>query len=292
MLFQIIRLIRIKHWIKNVFVFAPLVFSLNFLHIPLVLKNLLAFLAFGLASSFCYVVNDILDRERDRQHPQKKDRPIASGRVSVLVAVLTGIFLIGTAAFISIQISIYLSIVLLIYVCMNILYSVILKHIVIIDVMIIAFGFVLRVIAGAVSIDVVMSNWILLTTLFISLFLGFGKRRYDLDTVKSSNSHRPVLNDYNLKLLDYMIIISLSLTIIAYSLYSVDPDTIKRLNTDKLIYTLPLVLYGVFKYLHIIIKSKEGGDPAEIVLKSKSILFTGLLWVIINILILYFENFY
>jgi 4-hydroxybenzoate polyprenyltransferase len=218
MLFQIIRLIRIKHWIKNVFVFAPLVFSLNFLHIPLVLKNLLAFLAFGLASSFCYVVNDILDRERDRQHPQKKDRPIASGRVSVLVAVLTGIFLIGTAAFISIQISIYLSIVLLIYVCMNILYSVILKHIVIIDVMIIAFGFVLRVIAGAVSIDVVMSNWILLTTLFISLFLGFGKRRYDLDTVKSSNSHRPVLNDYNLKLLDYMIIISLSLTIIAYSL--------------------------------------------------------------------------
>jgi 4-hydroxybenzoate polyprenyltransferase len=284
--YDLIRLLRPRHWIKNIFIFAPLVFSLNLFEPTHLERSLICFAAFSFASSFSYILNDIMDRDKDRRHPQKRKRPIASGSVSIRAA----LFLASIALLCSIALSLFLNIPVLIivstYIILNVLYSLVLKNIVIIDVLTIALGFILRVGAGSYAIDVMLSNWILLAMLFISMFLGFGKRRNELYQGLGTKQ-RSVLMDYSAQLLDYMIVISVSLSVMTYSLYVVDPETVKRLNTNRLVYTIPFVVYFIFKYLYLIYKKKEGSDPAELVTRDTGIIVTAVLYAVTVIVLLY-----
>ncbi|OHD56657.1 MAG: hypothetical protein A2Y33_13120 [Spirochaetes bacterium GWF1_51_8] len=285
-----LKLMRIPHWIKNLFIFVPLVFSMNFLAVPLILRSLYTFAAFCLVSSSVYILNDLIDRDKDKLHPLKKHRPLASGKVSpaLSIALAALLFLGGLAVTIFINLNTVLAFSG--YFAVTLLYSLALKNQVILDVFLIAFGFVLRVIAGAAAIDVAVSNWLFLTTLFISLFIGYGKRRHELVILEeSSHKHRPVLKDYNVRLLDYMIVIAVTLTIITFSLYVIDPDTIQRFGTRSLLYTLPFVLYGMFRYMYDIYGKGEGGDPADIVIRDKHILIDVALCGILILVILYFK---
>lgn len=277
MLLSVIKLIRIQHWVKNLFIFVPLIFALKFTDLNLIVKSIIAFFSFSLASSFVYIINDIVDKDKDKTHPKKKNRPIANGSVSVLNAIILSVFIFIGSLFLGISLNISTVVVVFTYLVMNVFYSFILKNVVLIDVFTIAMGFVLRVVAGALAINVEISNWVLLTTFFISLFLGFGKRRCELDLVNEGKDYRPVLDHYSIQLLDYLIVVSLTLTIIAYSLYVVDPEIISKFRTDKLMYTIPIVVYGVFRYLHSIYVQKEG-EPSDVIFSDSGLIVAVLLW--------------
>ena len=289
MLFNYIHSLRPKHWIKNLFVFAALIFSLNLFNIVKLMASLQAFFAFCLASSFVYIINDIIDIEQDRKHPKKRNRPIASGKISIKNAIIISIICLITSVTLAYFININTLIVITVYIFVNIFYSIKIKNVVILDVMFIALGFILRMIAGATAIEVSFSNWILLTTFCISLFLGFGKRRAEmlLANNNTQKNTRFVLKLYSVQFLDYMILSSVTLTIISYALYTIDSEVIKRFGTDKLIYTVPLAIYGIFRYLYVIYRSDRDGDPTEVVLKDKSIISVVLLWILLVIGLIY-----
>ena len=289
MLLNYIHLLRPKHWIKNLFVFAALIFSLNLFNIVKSIASLQAFFAFCLASSFVYIINDIIDIEQDRKHPKKRNRPIASGKISIKNAAIISIICLITSMTLAYFINLNTLIVITVYVFVNIFYSIKIKNVVILDVMFISLGFILRMIAGATAIEVGFSNWILLTTLCISLFLGFGKRRGEmlLANNNTQKNTRFVLKLYSTQFLDYMIMSSITLTIISYALYTIDSEVIKRFGTDKLIYTVPLVIYGIFRYLYVIFRSDSDGDPTEVILKDKSIISVVLLWILLIIGLIY-----
>lgn len=289
MLLNYIHLLRPKHWIKNLFVFAALIFSLNLFNIVKLTASLQAFFAFCLASSFVYIINDIIDIEQDRKHPKKRNRPIASGKISIKNAIIISIICLITSITLAYFINLNTLIIITVYILVNIFYSMKIKNVVILDVMSIALGFILRMIAGATAINISFSNWILLTTLFISLFLGFGKRRGEilLTNNNTQKNTRLVIELYSMQFLDYMIISSVTLTIISYALYTIDSEVMKRFGTDKLIYTVPLVIYGIFRYLYVIYRSDSDGDPTEVVLKDKSIISVVLLWILLVIGLIY-----
>ena len=282
-----IELVRVKHWIKNLFVFAPLVFSLNLFSVEHFTKCLIAFFSFCCVSSAVYIINDLFDRERDRRHPHKKKRPIARGDISTAAAITISLFMLLLSIIFSVSLNLLVLLVIIGYLSMNLIYSAVLKHKVLFDVMMIATGFVLRIIAGTYAIDVHLSNWIVLTTFFISLFLGFCKRRQEIVCNKQHSDQIPVLGYYSVKLLDFLILVSLTLTIMTYSLYIIRASTLDRFGTNKLIFTIPLVVYGLFRYLYVIFTKQENGDPAEIVLREKSILIDILLWIALVIAVLY-----
>jgi len=274
-----IRLIRIKHWVKNVFIFAPLIFSLNFYKPSYIGRTLIMYAAFCLAASAVYVFNDIADRRRDRLYPKKKDRPIASGAVPVPSALILSAVLFLAAVAVSGLLGLPPVLIVLAYTGMNVAYSLLLKNQTFVDVMVIATGFLLRVVAGAFAIDVELTHWMLLTTFFLSLFLGFGKRRKEVLVTGGSTSHRAVFQDYTVELLNSLIIISSSLTIITYSLYVVTSNTMIALGRDKFIATIPFVVFGVFRYMFLIYRQNNGGDPAELLLKDKVMLIDIALWI-------------
>jgi 4-hydroxybenzoate polyprenyltransferase len=275
-----LRLIRIKHWVKDVFIFAPLIFSLNFYKPSYISRTLLMCAAFCLAASAVYIFNDIVDRDRDRQHPKKKYRPIASGAVPVKSALVLGTVLSVSSMAVSSVLGLAAGAVILAYIGMNVAYSLFLKNQTFIDVMVIAGGFLLRVLAGTVAINVELSRWMLLTTFFLSLFLGFGKRRKEMLVTAGSTQHRVVFQDYSVDLLNCLIIVSASLTIITYSLYVVTSKAMISLGPDKFIATIPFVVFGVFRYLFLIYKQNNGGDPAEVLLKDRAMIADVALWVI------------
>jgi len=289
MLINYIHLLRPKHWIKNIFIFAALIFSLNLFNIVKLIASLQSFFAFCLASSFVYIINDIIDIKQDRKHPKKRNRPIASGKISIKNAIIISIVCLIISMAFAYFVNLNTLIIILVYIFVNIIYSIKIKNVVILDVMFIALGFILRMIAGATAIEVSFSNWILLTTFCISLFLGFGKRRGEilLQNNNTQKNTRFVLKLYSTQFLDYMIISSVTLTIISYALYTIDLEVIKRFGTDKLIYTVPLVIYGIFRYLYVIYKSDSNGDPTEVVLKDKSIISVVLLWILLVICLIY-----
>ena len=289
MLFNYIHLLRPKHWIKNLFVFAALIFSLNLFNIVKLIASLQAFFSFCLASSFVYIINDIIDIEQDRKHPKKRNRPITSGRISIKNAIIISILCLIASTILAYFVNLNTLIIISVYIFVNIFYSMKIKNVVILDVMFISLGFILRMVAGATAIEVSFSNWILLTTFCISLFLGFGKRRGELVLVNNNTKKntRLVLELYSMQFLDYMIISSITLTIISYALYTIDSEVIKRFGTDKLIYTVPLVIYGIFRYLYVIYRSDSNGDPTEVVLKDKSIISVVLLWILLVIGLIY-----
>lgn len=282
-----IRLMRPKHWIKNMFIFFALIFSRNLFNLDAVGASITAFIAFSFAASFVYIINDMKDIEKDRAHPRKKNRPLASGEIKSGLAIIIAFINIFIAIGLSYLININTMIIVIAYILINILYSFKIKHIVILDVIFIAIGFVLRVMAGAIAINVEVTSWILLTSFCISLFLGFGKRRNELVLLqKIQDNYRPVLDSYDFKLLDNMITSSASLTILTYGLYTIDKSVIERFNTDKLIFTVPFVIYGVYKYMHILYKG-NAGDPVEVVTKDPYIIINVLLWGISVIAIVY-----
>lgn len=282
MYLEILKLLRVKQWIKNFFVFGALIFSFNFNDINSVISSFKVFLLFSLISSSVYILNDIVDVNRDKAHPTKKFRPIASGKVSIKNALLVFAFLFLTSISLSILVNKYVTIVLLVYFVNNLFYSFKLKHVVILDVFLIAFGFILRVVAGGLAIDVVLSPWILLCTLFISLFLGFEKRKAELITLGSnSSSHRNILSSYSVEFLNELTTISSTCTIVFYSLY-----TILQYPDKPMFVTSFLVAYGVFRYKYLIHKKGHGGSPTETVLTDKSIIFTVFIWICASVFIL------
>lgn len=289
MIFIYIQLLRPRHWIKNIFVFAALIFSLNLFNIVKLIASLQAFFAFCLASSFIYIINDIIDIEQDRKHPKKRNRPITSGKISIKNAKIISVICLISSITLAYFINLSTLIIILVYIFINIFYSIKIKNVVILDVIFIALGFILRMIAGATAIEVNFSNWILLTTFCISLFLGFGKRRGEMALANSNKQQntRFVLTLYNKQILDYMMISSVTLTIISYALYTIDLEVITRFGTDKLIYTVPFVMYGIFRYLYVIYRSDSNGDPTDVVLKDKSIILTVLLWALLIIGLIY-----
>jgi 4-hydroxybenzoate polyprenyltransferase len=287
---EILKSLRLQQWIKNFFVFAPLIFSRNILNRPLLLKTLEAFVAFCLVSSAHYIFNDLRDLEEDRRHPVKSRRPLASGRLKKgpAIAALVVIGAAGLALAASINPPFLL--IAVGYLVLQTAYSMWLKHIVILDVFVIAAGFLIRVVAGGLAIKVEISSWLLICTTLLALFLAMGKRRYELVLLdKDAVSHRPILREYNTYLLDQMISVVTASTLLAYCLYTISAETVAKFGTRKLIFTVPFVLYGIFRYLYLIHQKAAGGTPEALIIRDKPLLVDIFLWIAAAALILHFK---
>ncbi|KPJ52630.1 hypothetical protein AMJ39_07370 [candidate division TA06 bacterium DG_24] len=294
MLSDLIRSMRPRQWTKNLLIFAGLVFSRNAFEGPLVLRAVFAFFLFCLASSCVYLVNDVYDASRDREHPLKRARPIASGRLSsrvaLIVALLGGGIAISASFWLgwSVGIGPWFGLTTVSYILLMLLYTVSLRQFVIIDVLTIAIGFVIRAVAGAVVIDVEISSWLLVCTILLALFLGLAKRRHEVLLLdETAPSHRRSLVEYTPALLDQMIAIVTAAVVVAYVLYTVWPDTVAKFGTTRLGLTLPIVLYGLFRYLYLIYRREEGGEPDRSLLEDKPLLLAVALWAITAAIIVY-----
>lgn len=288
MLKNLIKLVRPSQWIKNGVVLAGLIFAGEAGSPDKVMQAVQALIAFCFFASAVYVINDILDRERDRQHPLKKNRPIAAGKININLAIIIGLLLIAGGLVLSYITSVNLLIVCVVYFILNLFYTVLLKNIVIIDVMTIAAGFVLRALAGAVAIEVEFSGWLLVTTFVLALFLGLGKRRHELTFLeKEASSHRKILEKYSPYLLDQLIGVVTASTVITYLFYTLSPEVGDKLGTEYLFVTIPFVIYGIFRYLYLVHKEAKGGSPTRLLLTDPPLLIDVVLWLATVVLILY-----
>ena len=259
---------RPRQWVKNLFVFAGLIFAQKLLT-PLTIVAIAAFVIFCALSGAVYLLNDVADRDQDRLHPRKRERPIAAGRLSVPGALVAALALIVLALGSSLLISPRFTLVTAAYVVLLTLYSAWLKHLVIVDVLVVAVGFVLRAVAGAVAIDVEISGWLLICTILIALFLALGKRRHEYLTLgDTAATHRPILAEYSAALLDQMIAVVTASTVTAYALYTMSPETVAKFHTHLLPVTLPFVIYGIFRYLYLLYRRQLGGNPSELFLNE------------------------
>lgn len=283
-----IRALRPRQWIKNGFVFAALIFDGQLFEPAPTLRTTLGFLLLCAASSTVYILNDIADVEADRAHPTKRFRPIASGELPINAARLGGLLLLLISLGGSFTLSLGLGLIVLTYLILNFFYSYWLKHVPIIDVFIIASGFVLRVGAGVSLIEVErFSPWLYVCTTLLALFIGFGKRRAELKLLADqANSHRRVLDGYSLDLLDQLIVIVSALTIMAYSLYTFSAENLP--SSHLMMLTIPFVIYGIFRYLHLIHVEQLGGAPEELVIRDRPLLAALVLWGLSSIAFLYF----
>jgi 4-hydroxybenzoate polyprenyltransferase len=282
---------RPKQWTKNIFIFAALVFDRKLTHYTALLNTIVAFIAFCLISSAVYLINDLVDIEKDRQHPTKRHRPLPSGRLDLRWAIAAAVIIPLICVPAAFLFSRAMGLVLVSYLALQILYSFFLKNLVIIDVMTIAAGFVLRVVAGVAVIDVErFSPWLYVCMIMLALFLGFGKRRHELFTLGAdANNHRTSLQHYSLELIDQMSLVVVSATIMAYSLYTFSAPNLPRLDSQPLMMlTIPFVLYGVFRYQYLIHIKKEGGTPEEIVLRDLPLIVDLLLYGIVVLILMYF----
>jgi 4-hydroxybenzoate polyprenyltransferase len=277
---------RPKQWVKNFFVFAAIIFSGNFLDAKLVAANVLTFALFCLTSSSIYIINDIVDIEKDRAHPTKKFRPLPSGKISVSAAIICCAVLAGSVAIISFTwLDIRIAGIYLFYFLMNILYSFVLKNIVIIDVMTITLGFVLRVASGGYATGVQVSTWLFLCTILLSLFLALNKRKSEIITLKDDSvSHRKILEEYSVSSIDKMLTTVTPSILMAYCLY-----TFSSTQSRTMMLTIPFVLYGVFRYEYLIDKENVGGKPEDVFWKDKPFLIDMLLWGVSVLVIIYLK---
>jgi 4-hydroxybenzoate polyprenyltransferase len=279
---------RPKQWIKNFFIFAGLIFARHLFDLHLFLKVMVGFTFFCLATSSIYIFNDIRDIEKDKEHPEKRKRPLAAGQLSVNKAyIASGVF--ATLAFFgALQLDRNFFIFLVAYIVMNIAYSIKIKQLVILDVMCIAFGFVLRVFAGTALAGVRASDWLILCTITLSLFLGFTKRRQELLLIgHKANNHRAVLIDYSITFLDQMIAVATACAIISYALYTIADETVSRFGTRNLVYTIPFVIYGFYRYLYLIHQKKIGENPTSVIWTDLPLLLNSLLWIGSVVIIIY-----
>ncbi len=283
---SLLGVIRPAQWVKNGFVLAPLLFSHQFTNLDNCKNTLLAFFSFCLISSTIYVLNDICDRKEDRIHPVKKHRPIAEGRLRVHEAVGLSIILLAVGIGLAISVNTRFVAILIIYILLNIGYSLGLKHLVILDVLIVAAGFVLRILGGSLAIQVPASHWLVLCTILISLFLGFTKRRAELVSIQNNQPHsRKVLKDYSLAFLDQVISMVTGATIVCYALYTVDDRTLEVFGSRAMLLTVPLVIYGLFRYIYLIYHLNEGHDPTASLLRDLPTIINLLLWVAVSLLV-------
>jgi len=279
---------RPEQWIKNFFVFTALLFSKNLLNPSKDIEAIIGFIIFCMITGCAYMINDFVDLEKDKLHPVKSRRPLASGKLKKDTAVKIIVLICLASLFFAFYMNILFGIIVLAYFLLNIGYSIYLKNIVIIDVVSIAAGFVFRVLGGAVIISVVASQWLILCTILLSLFLGFSKRRHELILLEdNATSHRKVLEHYSPYFLDQMIAVVTASTLICYALYTMSRDTVEKLGTSKLIYTIPFVLYGIFRYLYLVHQKEEGGSPTEIMFTDKPMIINICLWVISSVVFIY-----
>ena len=268
-----LKLLRPHQWLKSGFVFVGLLFGHAWSDPLLVRDVMLAAVAFSLAASAIYVLNDLIDRDRDREHPEKRRRPLASGLVSVTQAVLLGLACLLISLAVAGWVSSAVLGIVLAYVALNVGYSFGLKHVVLLDVFIISAGFMLRILAGTLGVGIAPSHWLLLCGLMVTLFLGFAKRRAELNALGGAGGgHRAVLDDYDPVLLDKLIGIAAASAIISYSLYTVSVETVAMHGTHRLMYTVPFVIYGIFRYLFLLHRRGGGGDPAVALLRDRHLL--------------------
>jgi len=284
-----VQLLRIRQWLKNGFVFAPLIFAGRLRDPISVATAASAFLSFSLVTSAVYVLNDWLDRDEDRLHPDKRYRPIASGLVPVPTALaLAGLLLMG--GLVSGWAFDNPTVVLLegAYILINAAYSFGLKRILIADAFAVASGFVIRVLVGAAAVQVEASHWLLLCTLFLALFLSFAKRHSELRLLgQDSVNHRLVLASYSPALIGQLNVILCAVTVVSYALYTVAPETITKFGTDRLVYTVPFVLYGLFRYLYLVEIKGDGGNPSTLALRDRGLVICIVLWLLACLVIIY-----
>lgn len=280
--------VRPGEWTKNTFVFAGLIFGRQLTEPGAVAASIAAFLIFCALAGAVYLVNDVADRERDRQHPRKRFRPIASGALSPRVALGTAAVLIAGGLTASWWLRPAFGAVATTYVSLLALYSGPLKHIVIIDVLTIAIGFVLRVAAGAIAVDVPMSQWLLVCTILLALFMGLSKRRHELTLLADGAiGHRRILQEYSPYLLDQMISVVTASTLMAYVFYAISEETAAKFGTSLLGLTIPFPLYGIFRYLYLVHHREGGGSPAELLLNDRPLLACVALWGLAVVVIIY-----
>lgn len=280
--------LRPSQWTKNLFVFAGLLFSLKLFEPRAIATSVGAFAIFCALSGIVYLLNDVMDRDSDRRHPTKCTRPIAAGDLSAAAA-LSAAALIGAIALAAaFSLSWWFGIVAAGYVGLQALYSASLKHIVILDVLTIAIGFVLRAVAGAVALDVMISHWLLVCMILLALFIALAKRRHELVLLADdAASHRPILGEYSAYLLDQMIAVVTASTLIAYIFYTISPETEQKFGTSWLGLTIPFPLYGIFRYLYLVHKRELGGSPADLLLNDRPLLACVTFWVLAVVLIIY-----
>jgi 4-hydroxybenzoate polyprenyltransferase len=280
--------VRPGQWTKNLLVFAGLLFGRRLTDVQAIAEASVAFAVFCALSGVVYLINDVADRGSDRRHPLKARRPIASGALSVRTALVTAVLLGGVGLAGAYALSLRFGTVALIYVGLLALYSGPLKHIVIIDVLTIAIGFVLRAVGGAVAVDVEISHWLLVCTILLALFLALAKRRHELVLLADeATSHRAILGEYSVTLLDQMIPIVTASTLLAYIFYTISPETEQRFGTTYLWLTIPFPLYGIFRYLYLVHKREGGGSPTDMLVADRPLLACVALWALAVFLIIY-----
>ncbi|MBI4468952.1 MAG: decaprenyl-phosphate phosphoribosyltransferase [Acidobacteria bacterium] len=282
--------LRSKQWIKNLFVLTPLLFARELQHPHQVLKGIAAFAIFCALSSAGYLFNDRLDAEQDRQHPLKALRPIPSGRLSTSLAMGMAVALavIGLGGAFALDLT--FGLMASAYLILTLAYTIRLKHFVVLDVMVIAVGFVMRVGAGALAIDALPSHWLLLCTMLLALFLGFSKRRHELLLLnEGSTQHRPVLEHYSPEFLDQMNSIVMGATIVCYAIYTVSEETIHKFGSGNLIFSVPFVIYGLFRYLYLVNIRDSGGSPADTLLGDRPLAISIVLWAAFCAGVIYFH---
>jgi 4-hydroxybenzoate polyprenyltransferase len=280
--------LRPHQWTKNLVVLAALAFSKHLFEADAVLRAGLAFLVFCTLSGAVYLVNDLADLERDRLHPRKRLRPLASGALPVPVARLAAALLFVAGLGGSLALGPTFTAAGLAYVVLNLAYSFGLKNVVILDVLAISMGFVIRAVAGALAIDVHFSSWLLVCTILLAMFLSLAKRRHELVSLDTAASdHRQILAEYSPYLLDQMIAVVTASCLTAYAFYTMAPETVEKYQTERLALTIPFVLYGIFRYLYIVHRRERGGSPSDVLLTDRPLLVAVALWAVTVVVIIY-----
>ena len=282
--------LRPKHWIKNLFIFLPLIFGKKLFSFPENVETAFAFFIFSLAASCAYLINDVWDYKKDKIHYAKRLRPIASGKITLKTAMIFALIIFFLSVSFAFMLNTSFGLIILIYLAFNGLYSKFLKEIMIIDVFCIGFFFLLRVIAGGVVASVELSSWVILITFLLALFLGFNKRRQELIFLgRKAVTHRFVLTKYSSYFIDQMVGVLTSSIVVVYMLYTMDAKTISFFGTRNLIWSIPFVYYGIFRYLYLIHKIRRDGEPTRILLSDKPMQLNLLLWIIVCVGIIYFK---
>jgi 4-hydroxybenzoate polyprenyltransferase len=290
-LLLVIQSMRPNQWTKNLVVFAGLVFSRNLFNGQLAAKSVEALAVFCLLSGAIYLVNDIADVERDKLHERKKLRPIPSGRLKIPVAIVASVVATVLAFVLAWVVGSDFFIVAVVFVVLNTLYTFGLKNVVLLDVLSISISFILRAIGGVEALRgldpaIKISPWLLICTLFLALFLGFCKRRQELVAMAQAHAHRKALREYSAPLLDQLVGITAGGSVLAYAIYTIWPDTVEKFGTANLVYTVPIVLLGVMRYLYLVYSKQKGGSPSDMLLQEKFMLITVLAWFALVVAIL------
>jgi len=280
--------LRPDQWTKNLIVFAALIFAVKLLDPAATAKAAAAFLIFCALSGAVYLVNDVADREQDREHPVKRMRPIAAGDLSPAAAMIAAVVLSAITLTASFALRPAFGVVAAAYLALFVVYTRSLKHVVVLDVMTIAIGFVLRAVAGGLVISVHISNWLLVCTMLGALFLGLAKRRHEITLLAAgAKGHRRILEEYDPYLLDQMIGVVAAATMVAYIIYCASPETHASFGTEWMVLTTPFPIYGLFRYLYLVHRKAGGGSPSNMLLEDRPLLACVLLWGITSVLIIY-----